>query len=470
VAQVPFVASAPSQAMTQGFRAIRAELDLPEAFPSEVLAEAENVVAQAITGVQDMTHVPLVTLDPAGAKDLDQALHIERRGSGYTVWYAIADVPTFAQPGGAVDTEAHRRGVTYYSPDRKVPLHPPLLSEDQASLLAGVDRPAYLWRLDLDEDGDIVDVDVRRAMVRSRGQYDYISVQQDLTGDRADDVMALLSEVGALRQQLEVDRGGVSLALPRQLVVSDENGYRLVSETPAPVEGFNAQISLMTGMAAAQLMLDAGVGILRVMPAPSDNDQGRVRGVARTLGLDWPKDMPYPDFVRSLDPDALTTTPMLLACTTLMRGAGYQVIGESATLTKHAAVASSYAHVTAPLRRLVDRYGLAVCAALCADEPIPEWVMEGIDSIPDVMTQAGGRARSLERANIDLVEAGVLAGREGEVFDAVGISSRQGSGIVHVVAPAVIAECEGDVPLGEPVSVRLDEADMSSRKVRFSRA
>lgn len=455
--------------MAAGFESIRAELALPETFPTSVLEEAKDASTRVPSGLLDMTHIPLVTLDPPGAKDLDQALHIERRGSGYTVWYAIADVPTFASPGGAVDAESHRRGVTYYSPDRKVPLHPPLLSEDHASLLAGADRPAFLWRMDLDVDGELVDADVRHALVRSRGQYDYHGVQEQIDSDRADDVMHLLAEVGRLRQQLEASRGGVSLSLPKQLVLFEPGGYRLRSETPDPVEGYNAQISLMTGMAAAQIMLDAGVGILRVMPAPSEQDEARVRGVAKTLGLSWSKDQTYPDFVRSLDPAALSTTPMLLACTTLMRGAGYEVISSNSTLTTHAAVASPYAHVTAPLRRLVDRYGLTICAAVCAEEAIPEWVQPGMSELPEVMTQASRKARSLERANIDLVEAGVLAGREGEHFEAVGINSRQGSGVVHVVGPAVIAECDGDVPLGEQVTVVLTEADPVTRRVRFSR-
>lgn len=455
--------------MTAGFAEIRAELGLPDTFPDHVLVEARDATTRSASPQLDMTHVPLVTLDPPGAKDLDQALHIERREGGYTVWYAIADVPTFAKPGGAVDEEARRRGVTFYSPDRKVPLHPPVLSEDRASLLAGVDRPAFLWRLDLDGDGDIVDADIRHARVRSRGQYDYHSVQQQISRDQADDVMVLLAEVGRLRQQLEAMRGGVSLALPRQVVVSDPGGYRLVSETPDPVEGYNAQISLMTGMAAAQIMLDAGIGILRVMPPPSEQDEARVRSVATTLGLTWSKEQSYPEFVRGLDPEALTTTPMLLACTTLMRGAGYQVIDEHMTLTTHSAVASPYAHVTAPLRRLVDRYGLTICAAVCADEAVPGWVQDTMAELPELMSAAGRKARNLERANIDLVEAGVLAGHEGEHFDAVGINSRQGSGVVHVVGPAVIAECDGDVPLGERVTVELRKADPSTRQVRFSR-
>ena len=102
-----------------------------------------------------------MTIDPPGARDLDQALHIERRGDGHRVHYAIADPASFVTPGGALDRDAHARGATVYAPDGKIPLHPPVLSEGAASLLPGEWRPAVLWTLDLDAAGEL-DRDGRR--------------------------------------------------------------------------------------------------------------------------------------------------------------------------------------------------------------------------------------------------------------------------------------------------------------------
>src|SRR5690606_26178194 len=115
---------------------------------------------------EDRSEIPFVTVDPAGAMDLDQAMHLERTSSGYRVYYAIADVGAFVEPGDAIDTEAHRRGETLYGGDEKIPLHPKALSEDAASLLPGQVRPAVLWTIDLDSEGEGIDVDVRRALVR----------------------------------------------------------------------------------------------------------------------------------------------------------------------------------------------------------------------------------------------------------------------------------------------------------------
>src|SRR6478752_5998153 len=108
------------EALIARFDAIRAQLSVPEQFSPEVLAEAEAVAAKPL-GLpdRDETAVPFLTIDPPGSMDLDQALHIERDGDGYRVRYAIADVPAFVQPGGAVDQEARRRGQTVYAPDKR---------------------------------------------------------------------------------------------------------------------------------------------------------------------------------------------------------------------------------------------------------------------------------------------------------------------------------------------------------------
>ena len=125
------------RALRAGFARIRAELELPGEFPADVVAEAEAAAAAPNLPAYDVTDLPFLTIDPPGSMDLDQAMHLERHGSGFRVRYAIADVATFVRPGGAIDAEAHRRVETLYSPDTRTPLHPPVLSEGAASLLPG---------------------------------------------------------------------------------------------------------------------------------------------------------------------------------------------------------------------------------------------------------------------------------------------------------------------------------------------
>src|ERR687897_35146 len=109
----------PAEALHEGLVAIRREAGVPERFPDDVLAEA----AAARVPERERADIPFVTIDPPGARDLDQAMHIERRGDGHRVYYAIADPGAFITPGGALDREAHARAVTVYMPDGKIPLH-----------------------------------------------------------------------------------------------------------------------------------------------------------------------------------------------------------------------------------------------------------------------------------------------------------------------------------------------------------
>ena len=148
----------------QGFARIRQELDVPSAFPGPVMAEAASAgPATAPDDRIDARNIDFVAIDPPGATDLDQAFSAERRGGGYRVSYAIADVGDFIGPGGALDAEARDRGTTLYSPDTRTPLHPPVLSEDRASLLAGTEKPALLWTIDLDEVANPIDWRLERA-------------------------------------------------------------------------------------------------------------------------------------------------------------------------------------------------------------------------------------------------------------------------------------------------------------------
>ncbi|MDP9396726.1 MAG: RNB domain-containing ribonuclease, partial [Actinomycetota bacterium] len=288
------------EALRAGFARIRRELRLPTEFPPEVLAEAQ-AAARRLPAGEDRSDLPMLTIDPPDSRDLDQAMYLKRRGRGYRVHYAIADVAAFLAPGGPLDREAHARGLTLYAPDASIPLHPPVLSAGAASLLPGELRPALLWTLDLDADGQLVATDVGRALVRSRERYDYETVSELLAAGRADERLLLLGEVGRLRERHERERGAVTLPTPEQEVVEQDGGFALAYRAPFDVEGWNAQISLLTGMAAAALMLAGQVGVLRTLPAAPPEAVERLRRTADALGVPWPPEMSYAELLRALD-------------------------------------------------------------------------------------------------------------------------------------------------------------------------
>ncbi|MGW0660613.1 RNB domain-containing ribonuclease [Streptodolium elevatio] len=458
-----------------GFAALRADLGLPDAFPPEVLAEAERATPRLIG--DDATGIPFLTVDPAESMDLDQAMHLERRGDGYRVNYAIADVASWVVPGGAIDAETMKRVETLYLPDGRVPLHPPALSENAASLLPGQDRPAVLWTLDLDAGGELTATDVRRATVRSRRRLDYFEAQRLIDAGppgRTDEPLALLREIGLLRERVERERGGVSLPIPEQEIVQRGDTWELEFRAPPAVEGWNAQISLLTGMAAADLMAYAGVGILRTLPDAPPGALEQLRRVARALEVDWPDGATYGDVIHRIDPALPNHAAFLQESTGLLRGAGYTAFDAGVPeLATHAAVADEYAHVTAPLRRLVDRFAAEVCLSVIAGDDVPDWVLGRLPDLPKTMEAGDRRAHEVEREAVDLVEAAVLGPHVGEEFDAVvvDLNDKGDAGTVQLREPAVRAKFSGTgLKLGSAVRVRLTEADPAKRRVRFAPA
>ena len=305
------------------FAALRESMGVALRFPTEVLEEAERAIDAPRLPERDHTSIPFVTVDPAGSMDLDQAFHLERKATGYRVRYAIADVAAFVTPGEAMDREAHARGQTLYAPDRNARLYPRQLSEGAGSLLPDRTRPALVWDMTVDETGEGTEVTVERALVRSRAKLDYEGVQASLDAGTAGESLQLLREVGSLRQAREERRGGVELPVPEQIVEKTADGYRLSFRAPLPVERWNAQLSLMTGMAAAELMLDAGIGVLRTLPAADDRAVARLRRTAHALGVAWPDDEPYPEFLRRLDAHVSEDAAVLSEATVLLRGSGY---------------------------------------------------------------------------------------------------------------------------------------------------
>lgn len=457
-----------------GLARIREELDIPAAFPADAEREAERAAREApahAATLPDRRDAELVTIDPPGSRDLDQALAIEPRGDGHRVLYAIADVAAVVAPGGAVDREARRRGVTVYLPDARTPLHPTVLSEGAASLLPGEDRAALLWSIDIDARGEPVAVELGRALVRSRRALSYAEAQAMIDAGGGDVTLLALREVGLRRLAREAERGGVSLTVPVQEVVREGDRFALHYETPLPVEDWNAQVSLLTGICAARIMIDGGLGLFRTLAPAESRDLESLRRSAATLGVDWPADEPYGDVVRGLDPARPGDAAFAVRATRLFHGAGYTAWRRgNGEPPAHAAIAAPYAHVTAPLRRLADRVANEIVLALSAGTAPPGWALEALPLMPELMAAATHRERAAERAAVDLVEAALLASRVGEVFPATVVDVRDGRATVQLADPAIVAPLDGEARPGERVSVRLTRADPEARAVRFTAA
>ncbi|HEX5727568.1 MAG TPA: RNB domain-containing ribonuclease [Longimicrobiaceae bacterium] len=457
------------------FAQLRQALGVREDFPPEVEREAAEAARRdpaADPGRVDRTAVPLITIDPPGSRDLDQAFCLERaEDGGFRLWYAIADVGFFVDRGGAVEAEAWQRGVTFYAPDRRVPLYPPVLGQDAASLLPEVARPSVLFRLDLDARAEIRADAVERALVRSRRQLTYTDALEHVRsggeryrGEEWCESLLLLRPFGELRRERERDRGGVSLPIVNQHVqkeTASRLGYAVEYERPTASEQWNAQMSLLTGHAAARRMLAAGVGLLRTMPPPDPHALERFRRIARAMGFEWPDEVSYGDFLRWLDLEHPRVGPLLWQARRVGGGADYTAFdGAAPAVTDHSALAMPYAHVTAPLRRLADRYVLDLLVELAGGAPPSAAARETLTRLPPVMNETETKEGKLERKAVDVAEAWMLRGREGERFRATVLGVRDGKVEVQIEHPPVrvtVDKERGDrwLELGDRVEVRL---------------
>ena len=453
------------------FDSVRAEFALRDEFSPEALAEVAAAVDMWIGEREDRTDLALVTIDPPGSMDLDQALHLERTATGFVLHYAIADVAAVVRPGGALDTATRDRGQTFYLPDGSVPLHPRALSEDAASLLPDVVRPAALWRIELDERAKPTSVAVTRALVRSVARFDYETVQAHSQSGTLHPSIRSLPEFGRLRAVAGLERGAIELRLPEQRVVRHGDGWKVEIQPRTEADDWNAEVSLLTGMCAARLMLEAGVGLLRTMPPPPGTAVESLRRTAGALGVPWTDGRGVGEVLAGLDPNTATSLVMMTEATTLLRGADYVAFdGELPAVPGHSGIGGSYAHVTAPLRRLSDRFATEVCLAVSAGVAVPEWVRAALPSLPAVMRASDARANKVDRACVDLTEAVLLAGRIGEVFDATVLraAGEKRGAEVFVPAISVIAKCAGAPAEGDQVKVRLVAADVVDRSVQFT--
>jgi exoribonuclease R len=478
VALAPLRIAVDDEAVVAGLARIRQQYRVPGPHRPDVVSAAETAATAALgalerTGRRDARDLDLLTIDPPGSRDLDQALHIERRGTGWRVHYAIADVAAFVEPTGPIDADCWDRGVTFYLPDGRASLHPAVLAEGAASLLPGQERPAALWTVDLDSDGSVVASRVERSIVRSRAQMTYEDAQAAIDAEAgtgsAPSTLVGLRAVGEARLAQEAARGGVSLDLPSQRVDAVDGSYHVEFEATLPTMGWNAQISLLVGMVAAQRMVDAGVGLLRTLPPPDKAVLDQVRRTARALRVDWPGGASYAEVVRNLDSHVADEAALLSLAARGLRGAGYLALPASVADPReieHSAVAAPYAHVTAPIRRLGDRYATEVCLAIEAGSEPPEWASARLPDVPDALRRARGRESGATRAAVDLVEALVLRPMVGRTLEVAVIAVDEGGSTVVCRDPAIQARIEGPpLGLGDEVTVRIVAADPAEARV-----
>ena len=451
----------PGNALAKGLAAIRQEFQVPAGFPPEVLAAAEEAAKRVPTDHIDRTSLPFVTLDPASSTDLDQAFHIEPSGADLLLHYAIADVAWFVDDGGVIDAEAWRRGETLYLPDGKAGLYPPVLAEGAASLLPNGPRPAVIFIVRVRPDGAVHLDGAERGIIHSRAKLAYDSVA-------AVDLPPGFAELAGRIGGAEAKRGAARVDPPeQQLERRDDGTYELVFRPHLESETRNAALSLATNLAVADLLQAHRTGLFRVMAKPEKHAVKRLRLTARALGIDWSTGADLDHFERTLDQHDPRQAALMLAIRRAGPGASYAPYQEG-VVPWHAAMAATYAHATAPLRRLADRYVVQAALATANGKAVPEPVNAAFEKLPAVMAKADALAGRIDRTVIDLAEAVLLSGRAGETFAATVTEVVDKWAKVQLRDLPVVARVAAkDVEPGARIALRLTATDPAKRTIIF---
>ena len=404
------------------------EHGIPDAFPEDVLAEAEAAVEPALGDRMDLRDLPLVTIDPSDARDHDDAVFAEADGDGFVLWVAIADVAQAVPPGSALDREARTRGNSTYFPDRVVPMLPDHLSGDLCSLHEGVDRACIVARIAIDAEGRKTGQSFHRAMMRSRASLTYEEVQAAQDGDPNDRCAPLMDTViaplyGAYavllrardkRQPLELDLPERRIELNREGQVTSVafkdrlDAHRLIEE-----------FMVLANVAAAETLIAKRQALLfRVHEEPDAAKIDALRETAESAGFTLAKGqvLKTGQLNRLLEASRDTDHAELINYATLRSMTQAYYFPEN---FGHFGLAlRAYAHFTSPIRRYADLivHRALITAHGWGKDGLSMEAVEGLEETAKHISDTERRSMQAERDTTDRYLAAYLSDRVGAEF------------------------------------------------------
>jgi len=408
---------------------------IPHVFAEETLLEAETAAQLELSEQhrEDLRHVPIVAIDPADARDHDDAIWAEPDGQGgFNAIVAIADVSFYVRPGSALDKEARKRGNSVYFPDRVVPMLPEVLSANVCSLKEGVDRAAMVCHLHVDKDGAVNKTRFTRAIVRIHHNIAYEDAQAAIDDGSAPKHLADLWNCWRSLEKARHARDPLELELPERRVVLDEQGQiaeiavRERLDAHRVVEDF-----MIAANVAAAKALEAKTApvVYRVHEPPARDKLIALRDYLATFGRKLALGQVItPSLFNRMLKDVSDESEKAQVMEAVLRSQMQAYYGP--TNAGHFGLAlGSYAHFTSPIRRysdllvhraLVDAYKLEQPKT---DLDLPDFTglsdrdRSSLQQVSDAISQTERRAMEAERDTIDRYVAAWLSARVGEVFD-----------------------------------------------------
>jgi ribonuclease R len=483
--------------------------EIPHVFPRAVLAEADAAAPAALAGREDWRKLPLVTIDPADAKDHDDAVHATRdpdpkNPGGFVISVAIADVAHYVRPGSALDREALLRGNSVYFPDQVVPMLPERISNDLCSLRPGEDRAALAVRIIIGADGRKRSHGFHRVLMRSAAKLSYVQAQaavdgwpDDTTGPLLADVLEPLYSAYRTIKHARDDRAPLDLDLPeRKIVLTAHNTVdRVVTPERLDAHRLIEEFMILANVAAAETLERAHVPLIyRVHDEPDPERVNALREFLQTLDISLPKGgaLRPVQFNRILQRVKGHDVEKLVNEVVLRTQAQAEYAAEN--YGHFGLNLRRYAHFTSPIRRYAD---LVVHRALVrglklGGDGLPEH--EDVRTLSEVaarISAAERRAMKAERETFDRLLAHFLADRIGATFDGrisgatraglfVKLDDTGADGFIparmigseyfryHEDRHALIGDRSGETyRLGDRVTVRLVEAAPVAGALRF---
>jgi ribonuclease R len=402
---------------------------VPDEFPAAVLAEAASVKPLPAPR-EDLTRIPLITIDPEDARDHDDAVFAEPEGNGWRVIVAIADVAAFVRPGTLLDREAYRRGNSTYFPDRVAPMLPEQLSADLCSLREGELRETLAFEMIFGADGRKRSHRLVRGRMRSAAKLSYRQAQDAVDGHPDAKTQPLLENVlkplwAAWRcvDRARQAREPLNLDLPERRVRIGEDG-KIASITLRDrfdahklIEEFMIQANVC---AAEELEKHRSPQIYRVHEEPSDEKIVGLSNFLPTVGLKWAKGEPATGgrFNRLLADARGSENEHLINEMVLRSQAQARYSNEN--LGHFGLNLAKYAHFTSPIRRYSDliTHRLLIRACKLGPDGATDEDMVRLEEYAEQVTMTERRSMAAEREATDRYLAIFMADRVGAHFAA----------------------------------------------------
>ncbi|KAA5599008.1 ribonuclease R [Blastochloris sulfoviridis] len=408
---------------------------IPHVFSPAVLAEAEAARPAPLDDYEDWRALPLVTIDPADAKDHDDAVHAAPdpdpgNPGGFILTVAIADVARYVRPGSALDREAKLRGNSVYFPDRVVPMLPERISNNLCSLRPNEERPALAVRMVISDGGKKLRHTFHRVMMRSAAKLAYPQAQGAIDG-RPDEATAPLIE-GVLRplwaayaalKEARAARGPLDLDLPERKVILKPDGSvdRVIVPERLDAHRLIEEFMILANVAAAETLEHKKTPLVyRVHDQPSLEKLESLRTFLATLDIALPKaPVQRPSHFNSILARVAGSDTAQLVNEVILRSQA-QAEYAAENYGHFGLNLRRYAHFTSPIRRYADLivHRAMIRALKLGDGALPESITrEELAETAAEISVAERRAMAAERDTVDRLIAHHLADRIGASFE-----------------------------------------------------